>query len=143
VRSQTLAYLLPVLSRALRNAEAEFEALSREGRGHQAGALQAVVVAPSRELAMQIVRVGQSLLPHEARGCVQQAIGGANIHRQACFLCSPCQQLVNPRVSVVSPPAWSAPHSPGQCLCPCGGSTEGCHVFKESHRLWCTSGPDL
>ena len=44
-------------------------------------------MVPSRELAMQIVRVGQGLLPHEARGCVQQAIGGANIHRQvaACM----------------------------------------------------------
>ena len=41
-----------------------------------------MVVVPSRELAMQIVRVGQSLLPAEARGCVQQAIGGANMGRQ-------------------------------------------------------------
>lgn len=81
---QTLAYMLPVLSKALQNAEAEFEALSRKGQQHLAGSLQAIVVAPSRELAMQIVRVGQSLLPHEARGCVQQAIGGANIHRQVC-----------------------------------------------------------
>ena len=46
------------------------------------GCAQAVVVVPSRELAMQIVRVGQSLLPHGARGCVQQAIGGANMGRQ-------------------------------------------------------------
>ena len=44
--------------------------------------LQALVIAPSRELAMQIVRVGQSLLPVEARGCIQQAIGGANPVRQ-------------------------------------------------------------
>ena len=49
-----------------------------------AGTLQAVVVAPSRELAMQIVRVGQAILPTEARGCVQQAIGGANPKRQVC-----------------------------------------------------------
>lgn len=49
-----------------------------------AGTLQAVVVAPSRELAMQITRVGQSILPNEARGCVQQAIGGANPRRQVC-----------------------------------------------------------
>jgi hypothetical protein len=55
---------------------------------------QAVVVAPSRELAMQIMRVGQGLLPHEARGCVQQAIGGANIHRQVPlrFFCT-CQRM--------------------------------------------------
>lgn len=44
--------------------------------------MQAVIVAPSRELAMQIFRVGQSLLPHEARGCIQQCIGGANPYRQ-------------------------------------------------------------
>ncbi len=48
------------------------------------GSVQAVVVAPSRELAMQIVRVAQSLLPPGARGAVQQCIGGANPHRQAC-----------------------------------------------------------
>lgn len=47
-----------------------------------AGTLQAIVVAPSRELAMQIMRVGQAILPNEARGCVQQAIGGANPRRQ-------------------------------------------------------------
>ena len=47
--------------------------------------LQALVIAPSRELAMQIVRVGQSLLPVEARGCIQQAIGGANPVRQVGF----------------------------------------------------------
>jgi len=80
--AQTLAYLLPVLSTALQRAEAEFEELAGKGRGAQAGSLQAVVVAPSRELAMQIARVGQALLPPQARGCVQQAIGGANIHRQ-------------------------------------------------------------
>ena len=47
-----------------------------------AGTLQAIVVAPSRELAMQIMRVGQAILPNEAKGCVQQAIGGANPRRQ-------------------------------------------------------------
>jgi hypothetical protein len=40
------------------------------------------VVVPSRELAMQIVRVAQALLPEAARRGVQQAIGGANIWRQ-------------------------------------------------------------
>ena len=33
---------------------------------------------------MQIVRVAQSLLPDDARGAVQQCIGGANPHRQVC-----------------------------------------------------------
>ncbi|KAK9918238.1 hypothetical protein WJX75_002476 [Coccomyxa subellipsoidea] len=79
---KTLAYLLPVLSMALQRAEAEFEALAAQNKSALAGSLQAVVVVPSRELAMQIARVGQSLLPHQARGCVQQAIGGANINRQ-------------------------------------------------------------
>eukprot|EP00884_Botryococcus_braunii_P006446 jgi/Botrbrau1/15802/Bobra.4_1s0152.1 len=80
---KTLAYVLPVLGRAIERAEEEFLRLQGEGRGQEAGTLQALVVAPSRELAMQIVRVARSLLPDEARGCVQQAIGGANPFRQA------------------------------------------------------------
>jgi hypothetical protein len=40
--------------------------------------LQLLVVAPSQELAMQIVRVAQGLLPDEHRRLVQQCIGGAN-----------------------------------------------------------------
>jgi len=44
--------------------------------------LQALVVVPSRELGMQIVRVAQSLLPEASRAAVQQCIGGANPHRQ-------------------------------------------------------------
>ena len=79
---QTLAYLLPTLSRAVQHAEAEFEALQKEGQAYSAGALQALVVAPSRELAMQIVRVAQELLPPAAKHTVQQCIGGANPHRQ-------------------------------------------------------------
>eukprot|EP00891_Asterochloris_glomerata_P001586 jgi/Astpho2/1586/e_gw1.00028.12.1_t len=80
---KTLAYLLPTLSRAIQYAEAEFEALQKEGQAYKAGALQALVVAPSRELAMQIVRVAQELLPPPAKNTVQQCIGGANPHRQA------------------------------------------------------------
>jgi hypothetical protein len=38
--AQTLAYLLPVLSRALQSAEAEFEALAAKGQQAKAGALQ-------------------------------------------------------------------------------------------------------
>lgn len=79
---QTLAYLLPVLSLAIQRSEEEFVQLNRKGRLRDAGTLQALVVAPSRELAMQIVRVAQALLPTEARGCIQQAIGGANPVRQ-------------------------------------------------------------
>jgi superfamily II DNA/RNA helicase len=79
---QTLAYMLPILSLAIQRGELELRQAASEKRQHTAGTLQAIVVAPSRELAMQIVRVGQSLLPPEARGCVQQAIGGANPYRQ-------------------------------------------------------------
>lgn len=79
---QTLAYLLPVMSLAIQRGEEEFARLRKVRQEHLAGSLQAIVVAPSRELAMQIVRVGQSLLPTAARGCVQQAIGGANPYRQ-------------------------------------------------------------
>ncbi|KXZ53661.1 hypothetical protein GPECTOR_6g578 [Gonium pectorale] len=44
----------------------------------------ALVVAPSQELAMQIVRVAKSLLPPDLRRhAVQQVIGGANPKRQA------------------------------------------------------------
>ncbi len=44
---------------------------------------QALVVAPSQELAMQIVRVAKGLLPSDLRYAVQQVIGGANPKRQA------------------------------------------------------------
>ncbi len=44
--------------------------------------LQAIIVSPSRELAMQTTRVAQRLLPDAARTWVQQCIGGANPHRQ-------------------------------------------------------------
>lgn len=44
---------------------------------------QALVVAPSQELAMQIVRVAKGLLPPDLRYAVQQVIGGANPKRQA------------------------------------------------------------
>jgi superfamily II DNA/RNA helicase len=88
-----LAYLLPTLSLAIARAEAEVEAAAaaaatlsrrqkRSGTAPPVGSVQAIVVAPSRELAMQIVRVAQSLLPPGARGAVQQCIGGANPHRQ-------------------------------------------------------------
>ena len=94
-RPQTLAYLLPTLSLAIQRAEAEYEAAKvsaatqsrkqkREAGAARLGTVQAIIVVPSRELAMQIVRVAQSLLPDDARGAVQQCIGGANPHRQVC-----------------------------------------------------------
>lgn len=80
---QTLAFLLPVLSFAIQRAEAEYEELAAKGEEYKAGCLQAIIVSPSRELAMQTVRVAQGLLPPgEARHVVQQVIGGANPYRQ-------------------------------------------------------------
>lgn len=81
---KTLAFLLPVLSEAIRRAELEAEHDAAEGKPPRPPTVQAVVVSPSRELAMQTVRVAQRLLPQEAASAVvQQAIGGANPHRQA------------------------------------------------------------
>lgn len=82
---KTLAYLLPILAMAVQRAEKEIEeaqaARPKDWAAH-VGQVQAIVVAPSRELAMQIVRVAQSLLPPDAARAVQQAIGGANPSRQ-------------------------------------------------------------
>eukprot|EP00793_Prasinoderma_coloniale_P003716 PRCOL_00003092-RA len=79
---KTLAYLVPVVARALA-AAAE---AAREGASPGDGGPYAVIVAPSRELAMQIVREGQSLLGRRAgddgHRMVQQAIGGASMPRQ-------------------------------------------------------------
>lgn len=44
---------------------------------------QVLVIAPSQELAMQISRVAQGLFPKDSGTAVQQAIGGANLRRQA------------------------------------------------------------
>ncbi|KAG2437120.1 hypothetical protein HYH02_011376 [Chlamydomonas schloesseri] len=82
---KTLSYLLPVLTLALRRAEE----IAAEPRTPKRGGLpdvpvQALVVAPSQELAMQIMRVAKSLLPADMRKwAVQQVIGGANPKRQA------------------------------------------------------------
>ncbi len=82
---KTLAYLLPVLAMAVERAEQEIidaqAARPRDWAAH-VGQVQAIIVAPSRELAMQIVRVAQQVLPPDAARAVQQAIGGANPVRQ-------------------------------------------------------------
>lgn len=82
---KTLAYLLPVLAMAVQRAEQEIvDAQAKHPRDWAAhvGQVQAIIVAPSRELAMQIVRVAQTVLPPDASRAVQQAIGGANPARQ-------------------------------------------------------------
>ncbi|KAK3280547.1 hypothetical protein CYMTET_11618 [Cymbomonas tetramitiformis] len=72
---KTLAYLLPLMTRAI--------AFDRENtQGGKAQPVQLIVVAPSRELAMQITRQAELLVGSERKSLVQQAIGGANPNRQ-------------------------------------------------------------
>ncbi|XP_074279362.1 DEAD-box ATP-dependent RNA helicase 47A [Silene latifolia] len=74
---KTLAYLLPILS--------EVGPLKRESTGVEDSGkrkeVEAVIVAPSRELGMQIVREVEKLLGPDKR-LVQQLVGGANRARQ-------------------------------------------------------------
>eukprot|EP00798_Chlamydomonas_sp_ICE-L_P014791 gene14791-20841_t len=72
---KTLAFLLPVITMALRRAEKLYSE-------KKVVPLQAVIVAPGQELAMQITRVAHAIFPDEGRKMVQQCIGGANPHRQ-------------------------------------------------------------
>ena len=77
-RMQTLAFLLPVLTLAVRRLEGRvYSKAARDNFGPEA-----ILIAPSRELAMQTLRVAQRLLPKDAWPLVQQAIGGANMRRQ-------------------------------------------------------------
>ncbi|OIW05351.1 hypothetical protein TanjilG_28816 [Lupinus angustifolius] len=77
---KTLAYLLPILSAIgpLRNRDPE----GNGGDGGRNSGIEAVVVAPSRELGMQIVREFEKILGMENRKVVQQLVGGANRTRQ-------------------------------------------------------------
>ncbi|KAE9621515.1 hypothetical protein Lal_00032997 [Lupinus albus] len=77
---KTLAYLLPILSAIgpLRNRDLE----GNGGDGGKNGGVEAVVVAPSRELGMQIVREFEKILGMENKKVVQQLVGGANRTRQ-------------------------------------------------------------
>lgn len=76
---KTLAYVLPILSEVgpLRNKSSNAD----EG-GQSKTEIQAVVVAPSRELGMQIVREFEKLLGPTNKRVVQQLVGGANKLRQ-------------------------------------------------------------
>lgn len=78
---KTLAYLLPILSNVgpLRNKT--FESKSVGEAGKKMG-IEAVVVAPSRELGMQIVREFEKILGLANKKAVQQLVGGANRSRQ-------------------------------------------------------------
>ena len=71
---KTLAYLLPVLKRILDD--------SQKPPGERNNDVQCVVVVPSQELAMQIVRQVERVLGDFGRQITQQCIGGANVRRQ-------------------------------------------------------------
>ncbi|GJP50116.1 hypothetical protein CLOM_g9256 [Closterium sp. NIES-68] len=92
---KTLAYLLPILAavgplsapsdggqEGAGKGKGSKKGSAGVGGGGGGGGVEAVVVAPSRELAMQIVREAERVLGEEHKRCVQQLIGGANPHRQ-------------------------------------------------------------
>ncbi|KAL8226911.1 hypothetical protein R6Q57_016743 [Mikania cordata] len=71
---KTLAYVLPILSEV-----GPF--IDNKESGKKAD-IEAVIIAPSRELGMQIVREIEKLLGPENKKLVQQLVGGANRSRQ-------------------------------------------------------------
>ncbi|KAI3468774.1 hypothetical protein Pfo_025437 [Paulownia fortunei] len=71
---KTLAYLLPILS--------EVGPLKKDDEPRTNMDIEAMVVAPSRELGMQIVREVEKLLGPADKRLVQQLVGGANKSRQ-------------------------------------------------------------
>lgn len=75
---KTLAYLLPILSRV---GPLRGEILNGYETGNKVE-IEAVIVAPSRELGMQIVREVEKILGPANRKLVQQLVGGANRSRQ-------------------------------------------------------------
>ncbi|KAM7525701.1 hypothetical protein LguiA_015603 [Lonicera macranthoides] len=75
---KTLAYLLPILAEVVPMRK---EALNDE-KPKKKMDIEAVIVAPSRELGMQIVREVEKLLGPTDKKMVQQLVGGANRSRQ-------------------------------------------------------------
>jgi superfamily II DNA/RNA helicase len=75
---KTLAYLLPILCEVgpLKKLEGEEKEVDKKQ------GIEAVIVSPSRELGMQIVREVEKLLGPEDKRLVQQLVGGANRSRQ-------------------------------------------------------------
>ncbi|CAK7335477.1 unnamed protein product [Dovyalis caffra] len=76
---KTLAYALPILSEVgpLKNKSSSGD--KETGKKTE---IEAVIVAPSRELGMQIVREVEKLLGPDNKKVVQQLVGGANRSRQ-------------------------------------------------------------
>ncbi|XP_009761857.1 DEAD-box ATP-dependent RNA helicase 47, mitochondrial [Nicotiana sylvestris] len=75
---KTLAYVLPILSQV---GPLSGEISNGSETGNKVG-IEAVIVAPSRELGMQIVREVEKLLGPADKKLVQQLVGGANRSRQ-------------------------------------------------------------
>lgn len=77
---KTLAYLLPILSEIgpLRKKLSD----DNDGKPAKKMEIEAVIVAPSRELGMQIVREFEKILGPANKKAVQQLVGGANRSRQ-------------------------------------------------------------
>ncbi|KAJ8512289.1 hypothetical protein OPV22_002723 [Ensete ventricosum] len=75
---KTLAYLLPILSEVGPLKKVSDDRMTPE----QKPGIEAVIVAPSRELGMQIVREVERLLGLADKKLVQQLVGGANRSRQ-------------------------------------------------------------
>ncbi|KAL8543741.1 hypothetical protein ACS0TY_004347 [Phlomoides rotata] len=71
---KTLAYLLPILS--------DMGPFKKSNEPRTRTDIEALVVAPSRELGMQIVREVEKLLGPSDKRLVQQLVGGANKSRQ-------------------------------------------------------------
>ena len=71
---KTMAYLLPVIARIV---EEEHLPASERSSG-----VRCLVVVPSQELAMQIVRQVERVLGEFGKEITQQCIGGANVRRQ-------------------------------------------------------------
>lgn len=74
---KTLAYLLPILSQV-----GPLKKSTEDDKAEQKPGIEAVIIAPSRELGMQIVREIEKLLGPADKKLVQQLVGGANRSRQ-------------------------------------------------------------
>lgn len=76
---KTLAYLLPILSMV---GPLRKKPTGADDEPEKKTDIEAVIVAPSRELGMQIVREVEKILGPENKRAVQQLVGGANKSRQ-------------------------------------------------------------